>query len=647
MLAPESSPLPADQSKTRGPPRLPPATGADGVQLALQLLTTGRAAIESRAVEVCREAGAALVEEAERREEAAAVNHAANGGGAKEGDDEDSFSPREGETAAPSPSPSAPLGPHGATERLQAAYVLVAGSAAALERNTAASVDSAVLLAEAACRAAPGAAPFAAVALAWARLRQCTKLPDHGAQAAGLSAAAAAASSAAAALLQMGTLDRDGEAWLARAAWALAALSELPSAKACVNGLLASSPRHAPGLLLLAGLHSADGDCGGAVAAAAALLRAHPGDIAGGLLLAALRQQRAGGAGTGGRGGEALGEELAAALALVRDFAVAASPPGGEAFGRKRSLKAFCLHAAPGEAQFEPGTAATADGDAPSTASTAVAVLTQREACRRAAGYWALLAQVALLVGALSVAEVAVEAGLEYVAGAKGALHRPAFADLVCCRARLALLRLRDSLPVITASPVSSSSQRQQHQQKGLPVREPNLLGAVRPAPSSAGASAARAAEVSLFALKAEVRGGGGSDGGVWFDPTVSNSGGGGSDAAVPRDLGVIFTHLLKAAEVCPDHAEARYVMGVVRLYEASLPDLPRREAEHRRAAAAQCFGEAARLAPLSSEPLLGLGCVREAQGAIDVALEAYAAAAEISLGEPIIPFARFLFLFE
>lgn len=579
---PTLSPLPATT-------RPPPQTSAEWLNLAVDMLALMQPETAERTLQVCVEAANILLDTATRQNTDAVAQRRSQQQINKKLNGEDLYSPREGPDDEEDP-PSA---------RIQAMYLLVAGSMAAIALDSPAWHSEGVHLAQLSVEAFH--CPMTAAALAWANCSLFRRLSDASKQETARTAGVAAASSGAAMLLD-DNVPVTELPYLARMAWSLAMLGEGQLARMCTNKVLQSAPTHYTGLLLHSLLHTAGADYEHASVACQRGLQVYPESIAMGLLYIVVRQLTAASkpsaessCAKGSSSGDLAAEELAVMLARVQQYAKTAKGVD-DSLNKRRTLRTLATYCAPGE-EVEGGV-----------------MLSAAEMKYRAAWLWALLADVSITLGAYDFADIAIEAGLDYVA-ASPVLYRKPFADLLCCRARVSLIQVHERMP------------------RRLKACELNLLGLLHPtAPTKA------ARDGLSYSLYADVRG-------VANETDISGLSNT-NRFLNPRELEPIVTYLLKAAEIYPGHTTALYLMGTARLLEASQPDLPRSDHVQRLLEAGNYFLQAVRAAPMQSRTYLGLGCVREAEGATEVALDLYASAAELALEEPIVPFTSFAFLF-
>ncbi|RNF27557.1 mediator of RNA polymerase II transcription subunit 24 [Trypanosoma conorhini] len=353
---------------------------------------------------------------------------------------------------------------------------------------------------------------------------------------------------------------------LVKLAWLMAVLGETQSALSLVQKLLGENRADANALVLLSLLYSATGEYDKALEVANGTEQSHPLYIPGGLVLTVMRYVTND---PHQHGREDFEELLAVLVARVQAAAqYTATRAGSEEFPLPPEI----------------GLTVIADGGWSS----------HLHGESRVAGHWALLAYVALEVGCPAVAEIAVRAGLEYVSEAKEE-HGRAYADLVCCAARIKLDRLE------------------------------KLVDAVRQSHGAAGIGD-DVSELRVFEDERNMQ----EQRTLLDEPEVLS----------------LRTMLCTALEVCTAHAESYVHLGRLYLLEAL-------KANHPQSLRATSLVEASHYFQLAihSNPALGaahegMGRVREEQGALEMSLEFLSSAAELAARQPVIPFERFLYIF-
>ncbi|CCW68430.1 unnamed protein product [Phytomonas sp. Hart1] len=380
-----------------------------------------------------------------------------------------------------------------------------------------------------------------------------------------------------------------------------------------VRRLLSVNAEHYMGMLLLALLYTVQADYGSAKTTIGRILTLYEEDIVGALLYIVLRQitentvpvlpTSAVGASLGEGGAtrvaiEGINRELAIVLARVEAYSnkVVSHPIIDAASGDHATptLKRLCLGRVLGERPPDKE------------------VIDPHVAQRQAAHYWSFLAYVCVRLSAYRLAEVVIEAGLNFIAN-QPTPHPRAFADLLCSTTRLSLLRLGGRLPAFTM------------------IHEFNLLGTFIPFTN------AESSFTALLMARTEDSGGEGA----------TNSLKGAVEPIDQRELSIAFTNLLQVVEMCPNHADAYLLMGILRLLDASKPDLPKSERHVKLLEAAVYFEQCIGNCPYCVEAYLGLGNVRKLQEADEVALDLYATASEVWFRQPLISFEEFMFLFD
>ncbi|CCW60301.1 unnamed protein product [Phytomonas sp. EM1] len=600
----------ANSAIERGIPDPPATSLAEWTQLAIQLLDEQSAERTPITLFMCEEAAKALLEGANRGDDTAQTENGAapssssllaNAFG-------DVYTPVEVESDMLA---AMQEGVPTAAQRLEAAQLLVAGSRAGLARGVTESTEQAVRLAKKAIQEYPS--PMTYTALAWALFKYTACVPGRSTQDVILASAATAANSGLALLLNTRDLDVDNRADLVRLSWLMGLMRDTKTAELGVRHLLRVNSEHYVGMLLLALLHTVSGDYSSARSTVACLLKSNQEDIVAALLHIVLRQVTQNVAlvpylpAEGPLSGESsatsvaydvIGKELAIILARVEAYSakVASQQPVDVSSGDHTtpSLKELCRYRVLGE---------RSPGDE---------VMDTHAAQRQAAHYWSLLAYVCVRLGAYTFAEVAIEAGMNFIAKQKTP-HSRAFADLLCSGARLSLLRLGARLPIFTM------------------VCELNLLGSFMPSTKVAPPS------ISSSTGENEVRRRG----------SVTNSLKVVVESIDHRELATVFTHLLQVVEMCPNHADAHFLMGTLRLLDASQLDLPKSEKYVKLLEAAVYFEKCIERSPFCVESYLGLGVVRKVQKADEVALDLYATATELWFRQPLISFEEFMFLFD
>ncbi|KAH9578857.1 hypothetical protein LSM04_006231 [Trypanosoma melophagium] len=363
---------------------------------------------------------------------------------------------------------------------------------------------------------------------------------------------------------------------LTKLVWLMALLGETKQALIVVPRIIEHNRAEVKALILLSLLFSGTGEYHKALEVAYHIEQLYPQNIVGGLLLIMLRYA----SGDIKYQKQESVEELLTVL-IARIHAVSQYTSSG--------ITLNDLIAIPGIA-----TTAVAD-DVWSTRS---------EGVNHVAGHWALLAYVALETGCDSIAQLAVEAGMEYISEAKEE-YRQSFSDLICCDARIKINRIEKLMERVHghSNPVNISNN--------------NSLGG---APTI----------VTVTELQ-EV-----------------------GDARVIKQQQILLDHnevlslrtmLGKAIEVSAAHAEAHLLLGRLYLLEALKSDQSQYVHQTRLVEAAHYFESAIRCSSTLTEAYEGMGRVREAQGAMEMSLSFLSSAAELAYRQPVIPFERFSYL--
>ncbi|RNF12097.1 mediator of RNA polymerase II transcription subunit 24 [Trypanosoma rangeli] len=353
---------------------------------------------------------------------------------------------------------------------------------------------------------------------------------------------------------------------LMKLAWLMAVLGETQTALSLVHKLLDENRADVNALVLLSLLFSANGDYEKALDAANRAERSHPLHIPGGIVLTAMRyvtndlhqHQR-----------ENFEELLAVLMARVQATAQYTS--------MQVTSEEFSLSP-------EIGLTVVADGGWSS----------RLHGGSRAAGHWALLAHVAVEVGCPAVAEIAVRAGLEYVTEAKEN-HSRAYADLICCAARIKIDRIEKLVDAV-------------HQSHGAAGIEDDV------------------SELRLFEDERLIQ----------EQRTLLDE----------REVLSLRSMLCTALEVCTAHAESYVQLGRLHLLEALKANQPQSFCATRLVAASHYFQLAINSNAALGAAHEGMGRVREAQGALGMSLDFLASAAVLASRQPVIPFEKFLYLF-
>ncbi|KEG12455.1 mediator of RNA polymerase II transcription subunit 24 [Trypanosoma grayi] len=448
--------------------------------------------------------------------------------------------------------------------RWLAARFLLLGSSIGLKRGTTSSLRAAVRLAEEAVAA--HRCPLTTIHLAWTCYELGCQVQDSGGRST-LERMARDLVVGVSEAITWGGATVPTEAVLhTKLAWLMALLGETPRAMMLLQLLVKQSRADVDALVLLSVLHSTSGEYDRALAVAYHLEQLHPQYVVGGLVLALMRHV-ANDIST--KQNESMEELLAVMVARVQAVMQYTLEPTGVSGGSALAPDIV--------------TTVVSDGGWSSRAQGA----------GRVAGHWALLAYVALEAGCDSIAELAVDAGLEYIGGAREE-HRQAFADLVCCSARLKIDRVEKLEEVL---------------QRRSSVA--GIEGAV-----------AELHEIEDERLGKERR-------------ALLDS----------NEILSLQTMLGKALEVSTAHAEAYLLLGRLYLLEALKAGQPQHMCVTRLVEAAQNFQTAIRCNPTLTDAYEGMGRVCEAQGTVEVGLSFHSSAAELAYRKPVIPFERFLYL--
>ncbi|CBH18747.1 hypothetical protein, conserved [Trypanosoma brucei gambiense DAL972] len=212
---------------------------------------------------------------------------------------------------------------------------------------------------------------------------------------------------------------------------------------------------------------------------------------------------------------------------------------------------------------------------------------------RLIAGHWALLAHVALLVGCGSIAQLAADAGLEYISGVQGE-QKQAYCDLLCSAARVKIDLIEGSFDYFLRQRRFAQNWGAAAQLRG--VKDDRYMREQRKLLS--------------------------------HDEVLS-----------------LQTMLGKALQVGSHCAEAYLLLGRLDLLVALGPGNVSSTRETHLVSAAHYFQLAIDCSPRLTAAHEGMGRVREEQGAIELSLDSFASAAQFAFGEPIIPYERFLYV--
>ncbi|ORC87447.1 mediator of RNA polymerase II transcription subunit 24 [Trypanosoma theileri] len=359
---------------------------------------------------------------------------------------------------------------------------------------------------------------------------------------------------------------------LTKLVWLMALLGETQQAFSVVPRLIDENRAEVKALILLSLLYSSTGEYHKALEVAYHMEQLYPQNIVGGLLLIMLRYA----SGEIKYQKQESVEELLTVL-IARIQSVAQYTSGG--------INVDDLIAVPDIA-----TMAVADG----------VWSTRSEGRSQVAGHWALLAYVALETGCDTIAQLAVEAGMEYISEDKEE-HRQSFADLICCDSRIKINKIEKLVEMVHIRPKTAND--------------------------IDGGGTAAAAVTELQEME---------------DERLIQQQQGLLDQSEVLSL---RTMLGKALEVSSAHAEAHLLLGRLYLLEALKADQSQQLHATRLVEAAHYFESAIRCSSTLTEAYEGMGRVRESQGAMEMSLSFLSSAAELAYRQPVIPFERFTYL--